>query len=84
MTVKVAPQTLTGSQKAAVLMLALGEEQCAKLFAMMDEEEIKEISSAMAVLGPVRSDTVELLCKEFAESLGTASNVIGSFENTER
>ncbi|MBV9537639.1 MAG: flagellar motor switch protein FliG, partial [Acidisphaera sp.] len=49
-----------------------------------DEEEIKEISSAMAVLGPVRSDTVELLCKEFAESLGTASNVIGSFENTER
>lgn len=34
-------RTLTGSEKAAVLMLAIGEEYAAKLFALMDDEEIK-------------------------------------------
>jgi flagellar motor switch protein FliG len=75
---------LSGPQKAAVLMLTLGDEQCSKLFGMMHEDEIKEISSAMAQLGPVRSETVERLCLEFADTLGSASNLVGSFENTER
>ena len=77
-------RTLSGPQKVAVLMLALGEDQCARLFGMMHEDEIKEISSAMAQLGPVRSDAVERLCVEFAESLGGAGNLVGSYENTER
>ena len=29
-------------------MLALGEEQCSRLFGMMHEDEIKEVSSAMS------------------------------------
>lgn len=77
-------RTMTGPQKAAVLMLALGEEQSGRILSQMHEDEIKEISSAMAQLGPVRSDLVEHLCVEFAESLGGAGNIIGSFENTER
>jgi len=75
---------LTGPQKAAALLLALGEAQCAQLFSMMHEDEIKEISAAMAQLGPVRSDMVERLCLDFAENLGGAGNLVGSFENTER
>jgi flagellar motor switch protein FliG len=77
-------RALTGPQKAAVLMLALGEDQCGRLFGMMHEEEIKELSATMAQLGPVRSDIVERLCEEFADSLGSASSLVGSFENTER
>jgi len=77
-------QALAGAQKAAVLMLALGEDQCARLFSMMHEDEIKEISSAMAQLGPVRADMVERLCVEFAEQIGGAGGLVGSFENTER
>ena len=77
-------RSLTGSQKAAVLMLALGEEQCATLFGMMHEDEIKEISGAMAQLGAVRSNVVEKLCAEFADSIGGAGDLVGSFENTER
>ena len=75
---------IAGPQRAAVLMLALGEEQAARLFSMMHEDEIKEISAAMAQLGPVRADTIERLCGEFAEQLGGAGNLVGSFENTER
>ena len=75
---------VTGAQKSAILMLALGEEQCARLFSMMHEDEIKEISSAMAQLGPIRSDTVERLCVEFAEQIGGAGALVGSFDGTER
>ncbi|MDE2198570.1 MAG: flagellar motor switch protein FliG [Rhodospirillales bacterium] len=75
---------LTGAQKAAALMLALGDENCAQLFSMMHEDEIKEISSAMAQLGPVRSEVIERLCHDFADNLGGAGSLVGSFENTER
>ncbi len=77
-------RTMSGPQKAATLMLALGDDHCARLFGMMHEDEIREVSSAMAQLGAVRSDVVERLCIEFAESLGGAGNLVGSFENTER
>jgi flagellar motor switch protein FliG len=74
----------TGAEKAAILMLALGEEQCARLFGMMHEDEIKEISTAMAQLGSVRADQVEKICQHFSESLGNAGALVGNFENTER
>jgi flagellar motor switch protein FliG len=75
---------LTGVQKAAMLMLALGEDQCARIFSMMHEDELKDISSAMAQLGSVRAEVVERLCVDFAESMGSAGNLVGSFESTER
>ena len=36
-------RAMTGRQKAAALMLALGEEHCTKLFALMDEEEMMSL-----------------------------------------
>ena len=65
-------------------MLALGEDQCARLFGMMHEDEIKDISAAMAQLGAVRAEVVERLCIDFVESLGSAGNLVGSYESTER
>ena len=35
-------RAIAGAQKAAILMLTLGEEQCSRLFAMMHEDEIKD------------------------------------------
>ena len=77
-------RSLNGAQKAAVLLLTLGEEQCTRLFSMMHEDEIKEISSAMSQLGAIRSDVVERLCGDFSDHLGGSGNLVGSFENTER
>jgi len=76
-------RSLRGAQKAAIVMLALGEEQCGRLFSMMHEDEIRDISSAMAQLGAVRSEVVERLCTDFVESLGSSGSLIGSFESTE-
>ena len=77
-------RSLSGPQKAAVLMMALGEDSATKLFSLMHEDEIKEVSSAMATLGPVSSSIVERLCHEFASQMSAAGNLIGSFESTER
>ncbi len=77
-------ESMNGRQKAAVLMLALGEEQSANLFGMMHDDEIRELSSAMSMLGPVRSGVVERLLGDFAESLGQRGNLTGTFEGTER
>jgi flagellar motor switch protein FliG len=75
---------LTGLQKTAALMLALGEEQCSRLFALMHEDEIKEISATMAQLGPLRADAIERLCQEFTDGMNGSGGLVGSFENTER
>ena len=74
---------LKGAQRAAVMMLALGEEHCARLFGMMHEDEIKDISAAMAQLGNIRAETVERICGEFIEGMGSTGSLIGSFESTE-
>jgi flagellar motor switch protein FliG len=75
---------LTGAQKAATFMLAIGEDHAARLFAKMHEDEIRDISQAMANLGTVAASAVEDLCREFAEGLGQTGNLVGSWETTER
>src|SRR3984957_7726921 len=77
-------RTLSGPQKASILLLSLGEEQSSKLFAMMDDEEIKEISQTMASLGTVNSSLVERLFVEFADQISSTGSLVGSFESTER
>ena len=51
-------RSLTGPEKAAILVLSLGEDHTAKIFSLMDDEEIKEISQTMANLGTVSSNVV--------------------------
>ncbi|WP_456318800.1 flagellar motor switch protein FliG [Belnapia arida] len=50
----------------------------------MHEDEIRDLSIAMATLGTVPSATIEELCVDFAEQLGQAGSLTGSFESTER
>jgi len=77
------PGRLSGPEKAAVIMLALGEEHTA-LWQALDEEEIKELSQAMASLGTVSSTVIEELLVEFISGMGGTGAVMGSFEQTQR
>jgi flagellar motor switch protein FliG len=77
-------RSLTGPQKAAMLMLSLGEEHSSKLFGMMDDEEIKELSQVMANLGTVSANLIERLFVEFADQLSSTGSLVGSMESTER
>jgi flagellar motor switch protein FliG len=51
---------------------------------MLDEEEIKEVSQAMATLGNVTSNVVEVLLVEFISNISGGGTVMGSFEQTQR
>ncbi len=77
-------RSLTGPEKAAILMLAIGEDHAAKLFALMDDEEIKELSQSMSGLGSVSANVVERLFVEFADMLSSQGSLVGSYDSTER
>ncbi|MBN9466390.1 MAG: flagellar motor switch protein FliG [Proteobacteria bacterium] len=77
------PNKLTGPEKAAVILLALGEEHTA-LWERLDDEEVKEISQAMATLGNVTADAVEALMIEFVSGLAGSGSVMGSYEQTQK
>ena len=74
---------LTGPEKAAVILLSLGEEHT-QLWKGLDDDEVKEISQAMAGLGTVSSHVVEELLVEFVSGMSGSGAVMGSFEQTQR
>jgi flagellar motor switch protein FliG len=74
---------LSGPEKAAVILLSLGEEH-ASVWQQLDEEEIKEISQAMAGLGTVTAQAVEDLLVEFVSGMSGAGAIMGSFEQTQK
>jgi len=75
---------LSGPDKAAMMILAIGEDNAVKLFQHMDDEEIREISQTMANLGSVNANLVERLFVEFAEQISSTGSLVGSYESTER
>lgn len=75
---------LTGPEKAAIFILALGEEHSSQLFELMDNEEIRDLSQAMSNLGIVDSSVVERLFMEFADNLTGTGSLSGNFSSTER
>lgn len=77
-------RSLTGPEKAAIFMLALGEDYTAKIFEHMDDEEILEISQTMAQLGKVNASVVERLFVDFAEQMSSANALVGTQDSTER
>jgi flagellar motor switch protein FliG len=77
------PAKLSGPEKAAVILLALGEDH-QNIWQALDDEEIKEISQAMSSLGNVSANVVEKLLVEFVSSMSSTGAIMGSFEGTQR
>ncbi|HAX91605.1 MAG TPA: flagellar motor switch protein FliG [Rhodospirillaceae bacterium] len=77
-------RSLSGSEKAAILILSLGEEYASRVFSHMNDDEIKELSQVMANLGNVSSNLVEKLFIEFVEQMSSTGSLVGSLESTER
>ncbi len=77
-------RTLSGSEKASIFLLALGEDHATQIFEHMDDEEIMEISQTMAGLGRVGSNVVERLFVDFAEQMSSTNALVGTMDSTER
>ena len=77
-------RTVNGTEKAAIMMLAVGEEGAQELFTLMDEDEIREISQTMAKLGTIDAQVIEQLFVEFADQLSSTGSLTGTMDSTER
>jgi flagellar motor switch protein FliG len=70
------PDTLTGPQKAAILLVQLGRERSALVLKSMRESEVEEILAEIARLNGVDTEVVDSVLEEFQE-LATARRHYG-------
>src|SRR6478752_2906925 len=77
-------RALTGAERAAIVMLSLGEEHSQQIWSMMDEDEIKEVSQVMSNLGSVSATLIEKLLVDFVSQMSGTGSLMGSYESTER
>src|SRR5215475_4973242 len=75
---------IPGPKRAAMLMLALGEQYGGKVWGMLDDDEVRELSMAMSTLGTVEADVVEDLLLEFVSRMSASGALMGTFDATER
>ncbi len=59
------PGALTGTQKAAILCLALGAEASARILQQLGPEDVEQLSREIARTGMVQSETVDLVLQEY-------------------
>src|SRR4030081_2217635 len=77
-------EKLSGPKRAAILMLALGEQYGGKVWAMLDDDEVRELSMVMSTLGTVEAEVVEDLLLEFVSRMSASGALMGTFDGTER
>jgi flagellar motor switch protein FliG len=75
---------LKGPERAAVLMLALGEQHGEKVWKLLDDDELRQLSIVMSTLGTVEAEAVESLMIEFVGRLSASGALLGNFDATER
>src|SRR5881394_3921974 len=77
-------QPLSGPKRAAILMLALGEQYGGKIWSLLDDDEVRQLSLEMSTLGTVEVDTVEDMLLEFVSRMSASGALMGNFDATER
>ncbi|MBU1231235.1 MAG: flagellar motor switch protein FliG, partial [Proteobacteria bacterium] len=61
-------KTLTGVNKAAVLLMCLGEEASAKIFSELSNDEIRQVTRAIAAIDHIPEDIKERVFANFHEA----------------
>ncbi|WP_417308391.1 flagellar motor switch protein FliG [Devosia sp.] len=77
-------RALNGTEKAAVLLLALGPDYGKPILEELDEMEIRELSRAMVRLGPITQDMLDSLLVEFVTNVSSNGSISGNSETTQR
>src|ERR1700733_13860099 len=60
---------ITGPQKAAILLVALGDKISGEVMKQLNDEEVKAVSKAIARLEKVTPSQTESVLEEFSESV---------------
>ena len=79
-----ATRVLKGPERAAVLMLLLGQKYGGPIWKGLDDDEIRQISIAMSHLGALEAESIEMFMLEFVGQMSASGAMMGNFDNTER
>src|SRR5262249_18094426 len=77
-------RTLSGPERAAILMLALGEQYGGKVWTLLDDDELRQLSITMSTLGTIDAEEVEALLLEFVSRLSATGALMGNYDGTGR
>jgi flagellar motor switch protein FliG len=77
-------RTLSGDEKAAVLLLALGPDFGRPILEELDEMEVRVLSRAMVRLGPITQRMLDELLAEFVTSISSNGAISGNTDTTQR
>ncbi|WP_127142368.1 flagellar motor switch protein FliG [Pelagibacterium montanilacus] len=75
---------MTGAEKAAALLLALGPDHGKPIWEDLDEVEIRVLSRAMVRLGPITPTMLDQLLTEFVTTISSSGTMSGNTDTTER
>jgi flagellar motor switch protein FliG len=75
---------LTGDEKAAALLLALGPDFGKPILEELDDIEIRTLSRAMVRLGPITQGMLDDLLIEFVTTISSNGSLAGNTETTQR
>jgi flagellar motor switch protein FliG len=70
-------KNLTGPEKAAVLLMALGEDIAAQVLANLEDREIQNIGNYISTLGDVDMSVMDSINKEFYEMVESGKGGLG-------
>ncbi len=79
-----AQRKLTGTEKAAALLLAVGKDNASKILAQLDDEEIRTIARSASDLGAVSQSTLDAIAEEFVIKVTIDGGLRGSSEHVEK
>ena len=82
-TTEITTTKVTGPQKAAILIVALGDKVGGELMKQLNEEEVKAVSKAIARLDKVTPSQTEAVLEEFCQMTG-AGGAAAAGSNTPR
>src|ERR1700720_2820231 len=75
---------LSGPERAAVLMLALGQQFGGKIWSMLDDDELRQLLVVMSTIGTIDAELVEGLLLEFVSRMSASGALMGNYDATER
>ena len=75
---------LTGVEKSAIFMLALGRDYGQPIWKKLDDGEVAELSQTMARLGNIRPELIEFIFSNFVSQMSISGSLHGNYETTER
>ena len=76
---------MTGSQRAAVLMLLLGEQQAAEIVKFLDPKEVQALGGAMVSVAELSQEAVNHVLDDFVMTIKKQTSIgLGTTEYVEK